>query len=124
MTVHTIMLPDMVHYDAPRSVIWDDEAGTVAGEHYDVPWMQGMLAATPPVVMGDVMGTVTLNDPSHDPADFLVLLGRAYWPVLEEPLRSTLPSVFDGVVMTSMKLPPNIAGTVALDGTPLPPPLY
>ncbi len=118
MTVHTIMLPDMVHYDAPRSVIWDDEAGTVTGEHYDVPWMQEGLAFTPPIEMPDVMGTITLNDPGHDPADFLVLLWQAYWPVLDEPLRSTLPPVFDGVEMTPMVSPPST--TVALDGTLLP----
>ncbi len=106
MAVHTIMLPDRMHGREPRSVIWDDEAGTVTGEHYDVPEMQWTLAATPPIEMRDVMGTVTLSDPGHDPADFLVLLGRAYWPVLEEPLRSTLPPVFDGVELTPMEHPP------------------
>ena len=30
----------------------------------------------------------------------LRLLWSAYWPVMEEPLRSTLPPVFDGVEMT------------------------
>ncbi len=33
----------------------------------------------------------------HDPAEFLLLLGNAYWPILREPLRSTLPPIFDGV---------------------------
>ena len=116
MTVHTIMLPDMRQYDAPRSVIWDDEAATVTGEHSKVPWMQEVLAATPPIVMGDVMGTITLHDPGHDPADFLVLLWRAYWPMLKEPLRSTLPPVFDGVEMTPMKSPPP---PVDADGNPI-----
>ena len=116
MTVHTIMLPDMMHGREPRSVIWDDEAGTVTGEHYEVPWMQALLADTPPIVMGDVMGTFTLNDPGHDPADFLVLLWRAYWPVLDEPLRSTLPPVFDGVVMTSIESSPP---PVDDDGNPI-----
>ena len=117
MTVHTIMLPDFNKAGRPpRSVIWDDEAGTVTGEHSRVPEMQEVLAATPPIKMGDVMGTFTLNDPGHDPADFLVLLGDAYWPVLDEPLRSTLPPVFDGVVMTSMELPPH---PVDDDGNPI-----
>ena len=116
MTVHTIMLPDMRQYDEPRSVIWDDEAGTVTGEHSKVPWMQEGLALTPPVVMGDVMGTVTLNDPGHDPADFLRLLWRANWRVLDEPWRSTLPPVFDGVEMTPMKTPPP---PVDADGNPI-----
>lgn len=76
-----------------------------------------MLAAAPPVVMGDVMGTVTLHDPGHDPADFLVLLGRACWPVLEEPLRSTLPPVFNGVEMTPVE--PR-APVLDDDGNPVP----
>ena len=114
MTVHTIMLPDMVRGDEPRSVVWDDEAGTVTGEHRDVPWMQGILAEPTPVVMGDVMGAATLRDPGHDPADFLFLLGRAYWPVLEEPLRSLiLPPVFSGVEMTRIKVHPLQPGEVA-----------
>ena len=106
MTVHTIMLPDRMHGREPRSVIWDDEAGTVTGEHYDVPWMQEALAATPPIEVVDGMRAVTLHDPGHDPADFLRLLWRAYWPVENEPLRSTLPPVFDGVVMTSIESSP------------------
>ena len=106
MTIHTIMLPDMVHYDEPRSVIWDDEAGTVTGEHSSMPGMQWTLAATPPIVMDDVMGTLTLHDPGHDPADFLALLANAYWPVMDEPLRSTLPPIFDGVVLTTWTYPP------------------
>ena len=122
MTVHTIMLPDMMHDDAPRSVIWDDETGTVTGEHSWVPWMQEVLAATPPFAMVDVMGTVTLNDPGHDPADFLRLLWRANWRVLTEPWRSTLPPVFDGVEITPMVSSP--ITSVALDGTPMPPPVY
>ena len=114
MTVHTIMLPDMRHGDDPRSVIWDDEAGTVTGEHSRVPRMQDILAEPTPVVMGDVMGAVTLRDPGHDPADFLFLLGRAYWPVLEEPLRSSiLPPVFDGVEMTRIKVHPLQPGEIA-----------
>ena len=41
MTVHTVMLPDFMHGRGLRSVIRDDEAGTVTGEHSKVP---GMLA--------------------------------------------------------------------------------
>ena len=116
MTVHTIMLPDMRHGDAPRSVIWDDEAGTVTGEHSDVPWMQEVLAVPKPYVFGDVGGTFVLHDPGHDPADFLVLLGLAYWPALREPLRSALlPSVFHGVEQTPMKRPPSVDA----DGNPI-----
>ena len=116
MTVHTIMLPDMRQYDGPRSVIWDDEAGTVTGEHSRVSDMQRMLAATPPVEVVDGMRVVTLNDPGHDPADFLRLLWDAYWPVKNEPLRSTLPPVFNGVEMTPA---PPYPPSVDVDGNPI-----
>ena len=54
MAIHTIMLPDFNKAGRPpRSVIWDDEAGTVTGEHYDVPGMQETLADTPPILDGD-----------------------------------------------------------------------
>ena len=102
MAVHTIMLPEG-HNGPIRSVIWDDEAGTVTGEHSRVPWMQGILAEPTPVVMDDVMGTATLRDPGHDPADFLLMLGLSYWPVLDEPLRSSLPPVFSGVEVTRIE---------------------
>ncbi len=112
MTVHTIMLPE--GFNRPmRSVVWDDEAGTVTGEHRSVPWMQGILAEPTPVVIEDVVGFATLRNPGHDPADFLLLLGRAYWPVLQEPLRSSLPPVFDGVEMTRFEAGKLPAGAVA-----------
>ena len=115
MAVHTITLPDMRHGDEPRSVIWDDEAGTVTGEHSRVPWMQEVLAAPKPYVFGDVGGTFVLHDAGHNPADFLVLLGLAYWPALDEPWRSSLPPVFHGVEQTPMKHPPSVDA----DGNPL-----
>ena len=94
MAVHTIMLPDRMRGREPRSIVWDDEAGTVTGEHFDVPWMQRMLASPTPVDFSSEGRVLFLLDPAHDPADFWWLLYTAYWPVVEEPLRSTLPVVF------------------------------
>ena len=115
MAVHTIMLPGMMHGREPRSVVWDDQAGTVTGEHSRVPQMQEMLAATPPVEVEDGPRLAILHDPGHDPADFLRLLWDAYWPVMNEPLRST--PVFDGVEMTPVKRGPPC---VDAEGQPLP----
>ena len=92
--VHTIMLPDRMRGREPRTVIWDDEAGTVTGEHSDVAWMQRILAEATPVDLGDEGQELYLLDPAHDPADFWWLLYHAYWPIYDEPLRSTLPAVF------------------------------
>ncbi len=97
MAVHTIMLPDMLRGDEPRSVIWDDEKGTVTGEHYEVRWMQEILAKPTPVDFSNDEMEIHLLDPAHDPRDFLWLLLRAYWPILDEPLRQTLPPVFRDV---------------------------
>ena len=97
MTVHTIVMPDAAHGEEPRRIVWDDEAGTVEGEHGEVPYIQRVIAAPKPVEVGGPGWVWSLRDPGHDPAEFLVLLGIAYWPIGTEPLRSTLPPVFDGV---------------------------
>ncbi|MBC6406280.1 MAG: hypothetical protein GDA41_11285 [Rhodospirillales bacterium] len=103
MAIHTIMLPDMRYGDEPRSVVWDDEAGTVEGTHSDIPWMQRDLAAPKPVNYSSHERVLYLKDPGHDPAEFLWLLKTAFWPILREPLRSTLPPVFDGVQLSPME---------------------
>jgi len=59
--------------------------------------MQRTLAAPKPVNRSREGRVLYLDDPGHDPADFLRLLSAAFWPILQEPLRSTLPPVFDGV---------------------------
>lgn len=96
MAIHTIMLPDMTKGREPRSIVWDDEAGTVEGDHFDVRYLKRVLAAPKPVTVG--AGHIWhLRDPGHDPSEFYLLLCLAYWPIEKEPLRSTLPPVFDGV---------------------------
>ncbi len=102
MAVHTIMLPDMLYGDEPRTVIWDDVAGTVEGTHSDVPGMQRNLAAPKPLDLTTIGRVLYLKDPGHDPAEFLWLLVIAFFPILREPLRSTLPPVFDGVELSPM----------------------
>ena len=102
MAVHTIMLPDMLYGDEPRTVIWDDSAGTVTGTHSKVPSMQAILDAPKPVDRSGEGIVLFLKDPGHDPAEFLHLLSAAFWPILDEPLRSTLPPVFDGVELSPL----------------------
>ena len=96
MAVHTIVMPDVVRGGQPRRIVWDDEARTVEGNHFDIPSIQRIIDAPKPVTIG--AGLVwRLRDPGHDPAEFLVILCELYNPISEEPLRSTLPPVFDGV---------------------------
>jgi len=97
MAIHTIRIPDLLRGRELRSILWDDVAGTVEGEHSDVPDLRRFFEAPKPVTVGDPGGTWDLRDPAHDPVEFLTLLGVIFQPVLDEPLRSTLPAVFDGV---------------------------
>lgn len=108
MAVHTIMLPiasGPEFADDLRSIIWDDEAGTVEGDHPGLEAIAWALAADKPVLAGSWIQSWTLSDPGHDPAEFLSLLyAYAIQDVIREPLRSTLPDVFDGVDMPRSEL--------------------
>lgn len=110
MAVHTLRIPDRMHGRALRSIVWDDEAGTVTGEHSNVDSFLRVFAANKPVTVGDTGLAWDLTDPAHDPAQFLAVLWSVYAPALDEPLRSTLPAVFDGV-----DLPPNGSGEILYD---------
>ena len=93
MAKHNITIPDWMHGDELRTIIWDDEAGTVEGNHSNVASFQRIFDEPKPVTVGHQGGEWHL----HDPAKFLTFLGVIFWPPLDEPLRSTLPPVFDGV---------------------------
>lgn len=80
-----------------RRIVWDDEAGTVGGDHSEIADIRRVFDAPKPVTVGDPGGTWDLRDPAHDATEFLTFLGVCDWRVLDEPLRSTLPPVFDGV---------------------------
>ena len=99
MTVHTITLRDWQCGDEPRTILWDDEAGTVSGTYSGLADIRQALDAPKPVGVGVAGRVWSLSDPAHVPAEFLVLLYIAHWPVLDPPLRETLPAIFDGVSM-------------------------
>ena len=63
-----------------RSIVWDDEAGAVDGDHSQVGWINGVLAAPKPVTVGDTGRVWALSDPGHDPAEFLVLIREVPGP--------------------------------------------
>ena len=110
MAVHTITIPDWSQDGELRSIVWDDVAGTVEGDHIEVDSFQRVFAADKPVTVGDTGLAWELDDPAHDPSQFLAVLWSVYAAVLYEPLCSTLPSVFDGV-----DLPPNGHGDLLYD---------
>ena len=113
MAVHTIMLPDRMRGRELRSIVWDDEAGTVSGDHYDVDEnIRRILERPKPMEVGGPWGYWKLQDPAHDPAEFLVVLYQFCNAVRREPLRSTLPPVFDGIELR----PPDIGPSLLYDG--------
>lgn len=99
MAVHTITLPDELRGAEPRTILWDDAAGTVSGTHSGLPNIRRALEAPGPVEAGTAGQVWRLRDPGRDPAEFLVLLYIAHWPALFPPLREGLPAIFDGVEM-------------------------
>ena len=80
-----------------QGLVLPSQAGTIEGTHSKVSAIQRTLAAPRPVNRSREGIVLYLDDPGHDPADFLRVLSAAFWPILQEPLRSTLPPVFDGV---------------------------
>ena len=90
--IHTILLPDIFRGRELRTVTWDDEAGTVGGDHHDVPWLREQLDAPRPLVQRAVWGRRTLVDPAHRAEDFLALMDDVRNAVLPESLRGVEPT--------------------------------
>ena len=91
--IHEFAIPDIFAGRELRTVVWDDEAGTVDGTHYAVPHLRQSMDMAP-LTMHEVAGTLTLADPAHSAPDFLALL----WEYCYSPrLRDHLP-------------PPSLAG--------------
>lgn len=80
MVVHTIEIPDGMRGGELRRIVWDDEAGTLAGDFdpHELDYMRTVFAAEKPVTVGDPGGTWDLRDPAHDAAEFLTLLRVVY----------------------------------------------
>ena len=99
--IHVITGTDLMAGRELRRIEWDDEAGTVGGDHSDVPWLAERLAQEPPVRIdpSPCNSAYVLQDPRHDAADFMVLLRftdplRAGGAVvnLPPPLRNVTPT--------------------------------
>ena len=111
MARHTIRLPDLMRGRELRTIIWDDEAGTLEGDHSDIEYLRRTFAAPKPVTRGYAAGVWHLQDPAHDPAEFLIDLWLVCNGILREPLRSTLPTIFDGIEIR----PPDIVQDILYD---------
>ena len=76
-------MPDRMRGREPRTISWDDEAGTVAGDHSVVARIRARFEAPKPVTIGGPWGMWDLVDPAHDPVEFLTLLANVHWPILD-----------------------------------------
>ena len=97
MAKHTIMFPDWRRGREPRRIVWDDEAGTVEGDHSQISLIREALDEPIPLVLNDEAATWTIEDPAHDPTDFLTMLSLLVdWQAFDGA-RLTLPPVFSGL---------------------------
>ena len=103
MAEHTIEIPDSMAGRELRRIVWNDETGEVSGDHSDIRAIRATIEAAP--VERDSGGRVwLLEDPGHNPAEFLTMLSILDWRILGWPeLRATLPAVFDCVELPSGK---------------------
>ena len=94
---HTITARDTGYREAV--IVWDDETGTVEGDHSQVGELAAALANPPmPVHFPHPPGTFHLVDPAHDAADFLTALRAVvFWPLaveLPESLSDVTPTPY------------------------------
>ncbi len=115
MTVHTIRLPDRRYGRELRTILWDDEAATVEGDHSKVSAMQAMIDDAPTEFVNETC-TIPLKDPGRDPREFWHLLISAFYPVAREPLRSTMPAVLRDVEPTELVIHPSLTRVIYPDG--------
>lgn len=102
---HTITVRDTGNREAV--IVWDDEAGTVEGDHSQVGELNEAFASPPmPIHFPHPPGTFELADPAHDAADFLTAL-RA---VVFQPSRIELPESLADVTPTPYPDPPPMPG--------------
>lgn len=93
---HVIKYPDGPQWDPAaelRTIIWDDEAGTVEGDHREVPGMKLVFEHGGQAVLGMPYGTLLLEDVRHNPQDFVSLLADCQ----ELDPRAILPDSLKGI---------------------------
>ena len=114
MARHTIPIEQ---WYAPE-IVWDDEAGTVEGDHWFAAGVRELLAQGAPLDLSRNGHILVLQDPAHDPRDFWHLLP---YKCQVEPLRSRMPPILRDVEPTPLRaapLPRYIVDGVERDAIP------
>lgn len=106
MAVHVIREEN---FGMMRELVWDDERGTVEGDHPAVERVQALLAEPTPLDLSADGLIVILDDPAHDPRDFLHCLGPCYWT---ERGRAALPDSLRDVKPTEGRPAPPPTGVI------------
>ena len=106
MTRHVITIPPGA--DGPHGggyeLVWDNEAGTIAGDPDEAGRILYMLQELGiPTNLSGHGRTLILQDPLHDPRDFWHLLP---WKCQVEPLRSTMPAILRETEPTPVEATP------------------
>ena len=89
---HVIKFPDGPWWDEGtelRTIIWDDEAGTVEGDHSLAPVLQRICEDDGQDILHEPWGYLLLDDVRHNPQHFLSSLCDSYNH--EIPSRAILP---------------------------------
>lgn len=99
--MHHLDLPDYRAGRELRRIVWDDEAGTVQGTHSAVELIGSVFdqAAHGPIDFGCEWGEYILNDPAHNPSDFLAVVFR-HCLSGRQRLEDFLPASLTGVKLT------------------------
>jgi len=100
--IHEIQYPDWSAGGELRPIIWDDEAGTVEGDHSLVPFIPSVFEDR---VIARKFGVTQLEDPAHTPEEFLLILAVNHQggddldprAVLPESLKDVTPRRLDAV---------------------------
>ena len=93
MTVHMLMMPDPKKGDSLAAMHWDDEAGTIGGEHSDVPVIRQLFDAPTPYFFGSAAASWDLHDPAHSIEEMNIIL-RARYQNLVDNFEDGLPPPF------------------------------
>lgn len=98
---HTIQYPIGPWEDEQelRTIVWDDEAGTVEGDHPSVPKLKWACESDEPYVIIRVWGMLDLDDVAHNPQHFLSALNDPFerGEVQMIPAVAVLPDILKGI---------------------------
>ena len=99
---HTIQYPEWTpsrDFDGAElyTIIWDDEAGTVEGDHPQVQVLRLICEGDGTAIIGRPWGAIELDDVAHNPQHFLSVLNDGFGDVAGIPSTAVLPDILKGI---------------------------